>query len=168
MLEEPIGMVRSDYEAGAQVLVWRLDEAARYRLSSRGGLLRDLRAAEPLRAGDFVVRCGRFDVRPAERPPWSAFPPSLDAVLAFASDVTHAAAAETLAREHFGDSSYVIHWRAVGDDELVGIREDALGIARSKATPRELRAVLELGYFVSGLDDQGAIELLCPESVDEP
>ncbi len=70
--------------------------------------------------------------------------------------------------EHFGDSSYVIHWRAVGDDELVGIREDALGIARSKATPRELRAVLELGYFVSGLDDQGAIELLCPERVDEP
>ncbi len=168
VLEEPLGRVRSDHEAGEQVIVWLLDEVTRYRLSSAGRLSQRYRAAEPLRAGDFVVRCGSFDVRPAEPAVWTAFPQTIESVTAFAADIVGASAAEALAREHFGDSNFVVHWCSINDeDELVAAREDALNLARSPATPPELRAVLALGYFARGLDRERGIELLCREHIEE-
>lgn len=166
VLEDPIGKVRSDHDAGDPVSVWLIDRDMRYRLSSRGQIFRDFRAAEPLRAGDFVVQCGRFDVRPADVAPWCAHPPTIDAVLGFAADIASATAAELLAREHFGDRPHAMHWRALCDEELDGLREDVVALAHSDALPRELRAALALGYFVRGIDRDESIELLCPERIE--
>lgn len=166
VLEEPMGYVRGDHDEGSQVFVWKLEDTIRYRPSRTLKLSRAFRAAEPLRSGDFVVQCGRFDIRAAERPPWSPFPPTMDSVVGIAADVNNAASVEALAREHFGDASHVVHWRALGDEELERMREDAIEHALSAATPKELRAVLALGYFVPGLDNDRAIEIVCPERVE--
>lgn len=165
--EVPIGIVRGDYEPGETVHLQILDQEYPYRPPRRFRGVRVFRAAERLRAGDFVVQCGRFDVRVAERARWSAHPPSLDAVLAFASDIARASAAEMLAREHFGERERPLRWRAIFDDELEHLRDNVIALARGASLPRELRAVFALGYFAKGLDREGSIELLCPERIDD-
>lgn len=167
VLEEPIGVVHSDYDAGESVSVRLTDPDRRYRLASRPPYSRVFRAAEPLRAADFVVQCGRFDVRPAAPAEWTSHPPSIEAVIALGSDIASASAVELLAREHFGDQVRAVRWRALCEDELEGIRDDVLGLAISAALPRELRAALALGYFVRGVDRAGAIEIVLREKVDE-
>ncbi|MFO0560330.1 MAG: hypothetical protein U0269_20100 [Polyangiales bacterium] len=167
VLEEPIGIVHADFDAGASVSVRLTDPNRRYRLANRSPFNRVFRAAEPLRAGDFVVQCGRFDVRPAAPAAWASHPPSIEAVIAFGSDIAAASAVELLAREHFGDQVRAVRWRALCEDELEGIRDDVRSLALSASLPRELRAALALGYFVRGIDREGAIEIVVPERVDE-
>jgi hypothetical protein len=45
--------------------------------------------------------------------------------------------------------------------------DDALALVYSAALPRELRAALSLGYFVRGIDRDGAIEIVFAERVKE-
>lgn len=166
VIEEPFGYVRGEHEPGDQVFVFQLDRAAGYRPSRMLRVSRGFRTVESLHDGDFVVRCGRFDVRAAERPGWSPFPPTMNAVVGLAADIAAASSAEALAREHFGDSQHLVHWRSVDDDEAERLRREAVEHALSSATPKELRAVLALGYFVRGLDGDRAIEIVCPERVE--